>query len=126
MINKDLEKQCGLYHPDIELEGSGNVDYGHNLASAILIQKEQEDLEKRSRLEGDIQFIEKVKKFNINVEDIFSQRNLKEQLIREYKGYSRLNGSGKSKINLEDCKDSRLGTSFQNIYYSALNKLRKL
>jgi hypothetical protein len=36
MKKDELNCRVMKYRPDIELEGSGNVDYGHNLADAIM------------------------------------------------------------------------------------------
>lgn len=123
MANKDLERACEEYYPDMELNGSGNLDYGHVLAEAILKQKKFEYSEKRAELDSEINFVEKVKRLKINIDDVFSNRDIKQELIREYKGYSRLNAKGKEKIDLRDCSDSKIGYAFQNIYYSALNKI---
>jgi hypothetical protein len=36
MGKDELKHRVMNYTPDIELDGSGNVDYGHNLADAIM------------------------------------------------------------------------------------------
>ncbi|MBI2003907.1 hypothetical protein HYS72_00380 [Candidatus Pacearchaeota archaeon] len=42
-----IKKQVKKYHPDVELKGSGNTDYGHALADKILKQTKKEGLEKK-------------------------------------------------------------------------------
>lgn len=36
MGREALINECENYHPDMELEGSGNLDYGHNLAERLI------------------------------------------------------------------------------------------
>ncbi len=43
MNKKDLKKRIESYDPDTELSGSGNVDYGHNLADEIMKYSESKE-----------------------------------------------------------------------------------
>jgi len=46
-------------------------------------------------------------------------------LIKKYTPYAKLNGSGDRKELLKNCSDYKIGSAFNNIYYSALNKIEK-
>ena len=113
------------YSPDIELIGSGNTDYGHYLAEQVINQKENKKLEKRAELDNYFAFVNAVDKSRINIENIFANRYEKENLIKKYTPYAKLNGSGDKKELLKNCSDYKIGSAFNNIYYSALNKIEK-
>ena len=121
----NIKKQVNKYHSDMELSGSGDADYGHNLADKVLEQKKKERLEKRSELENEIEFIKVIKTSRINVDNIFDDREIKEKLLREYQRYTKLNSFGKYKEILEYCSDAKIGLAFKNNYHSALNKIKK-
>jgi len=124
-MNKNaLEIACENYNPDIELAGSGNTDYGHYLAEQVLKHKKIEELEKRAELETHIIFVNAVDKSRIDVDNAFADRHEKENLIRKYAPYTKLNGSGKKEL-LENCSDYKIGLAFKNIYVSALNKIKR-
>ena len=53
---------------------------------------------------------------SINPDVLFSDRETKEQLIREYKG---------DKKYLSGFSDYKLGAAFKSVYYSALKKTKK-
>ena len=38
----NIKKQVNKYHSDMELSGSGDADYGHNLAEKVLEQEKKE------------------------------------------------------------------------------------
>jgi len=124
-MSNSLNEQIENYTPDIELIGVGNTDYGHHLAEQIMKQKEIEELEKMVELENQIIFIKAVDKSRININNKFSDRYEKENLIKKYTPYAKLNGSGDKKESLKDCSDYKIGSAFNNIYYSALNKIEK-
>lgn len=111
------------YDSDIELIGSGNTDYGHNLAEMILRQKENKELEKLADLESKIEFVRAVDKYKIDVDNEFNGRYEKEKLIRKYTPYTKLNGLGEKKELLKNCSDHKIGLAFKNIYFSALRKI---
>jgi len=124
MDKATLKAACDEYFPDMELIGSGNTDYGHNLADAILNQREQEDLEKRANLAYDLDFVDEVKKLGINMNDYYSDLEAKQKLIRKHKGYTLLNGEGKEKKTLAQCsRNSQLGRAFQNMYNASCKKI---
>jgi len=116
MNKKTLERACKEYNPDEDYNGG----YGHFLADAILRQKEREELEKRAELEYQIKFIKKADK--LNIDNVYSDREVKQELIRKYFNYTKLNGSGKKEF-LKDCSDHKIGLAFKSIYCSALNKI---
>ena len=123
-MNIYLQEESMKYNPEIELRGSGNTDYGHNLAERILReQKEQGDLEKLVDLESEIKFVSAVEKSGVDVNNKFSERYEKERLIRKYALYTKLNGLGKQKESLKNCSDHKIGSAFKNLYYSALRKI---
>lgn len=109
------------YNPDIELIGSGNTDYGHNLAEQVLKQKENEELEQRAEFENYFAFVNAVNKSRMNIENKFSDRTIKETFLKKYFGYKKLNGFN----SLADCPDNAIGDAFKNKYNSALNKMKK-
>ncbi|MBI2003906.1 hypothetical protein HYS72_00375 [Candidatus Pacearchaeota archaeon] len=59
------------------------------------------------------------------MENIFDDRAIKENLLRDYKRYTKLNSFGKYKEILEYCSDAKIGLAFKNNYLSALNKIKK-
>src|SRR3989338_5951173 len=122
-MTNGIKKQVNKYHPDMELSGSGDTDYGHKLADKFLEQKKKEGLEKRAELEYLTEFLKKSNK--LNVEDVYSNRETKQELIRKYFNYTKLNGDGKEKKILSYCSYARIGLAFKSIYYSALNKIEK-
>ena len=125
-MNTYLQEESMKYNPEIELRGSGNTDYGHNLAERILReQKEQGDLEKLAELESEIKFVSAVEKSGVDVNNKFSERYEKERLIRKYALYTKLNGSGNKKESLKNCSDHKICLAFKNIYSSALRKIEK-
>ena len=101
MNKKTLERACKEYNPDEDYNGG----YGHFLADAILRQKEREELEKRAELEYQIKFIKKADK--LNIDNVYSDREVKQELIRKYFNYTKLNGSGKKEF-LKDCTDHKI------------------
>ena len=124
MVN-GIKKQVNKYRPDMELSGSGNTDYGHNLADKVLEQEKKDVLVKRAELENEIEFIKIIKTSRVNVDNIFDDREIKEKLLIEYQRYTKLNSFGKYKEILEYCSDAKIGLAFKNNYHSALNKIKK-
>ena len=122
-MSNNLNEQIENYTPDIELIGGGNTDYGHHLAEQIMKQKENEKLEKRTELEINREFLKKANR--LNVDDVYSDREAKQELIKKYFNYTKLNGNGKEKKILNYCSDVRIGLTFKNLYYSSLNKMKK-
>ena len=55
----------------------------------------------------------------------FDDREIKENLLRDYKRYNKLNSFGKYKEIFEHCSDAKLGLAFKNNYRSALKKIKK-
>jgi len=118
MNKKALEIACKEYNSDTDHNGN----YGHFLADAILRQKENEELEKRAELEINLEFLKKSER--LNIDNVYSDREVKQELIRKYFNYTKLNGSGKKEL-LKDCSDHKIGSAFRSIYYSALKKMKK-
>ena len=119
MNKKALEIACKEYNSDTDHNGN----YGHFLADAILRQKENEELEKRAELEINLEFLKKSER--LNIDNVYSYREVKQELIRKYFNYTKLNGDGKEKKFLNYCSDAKIGLAFKNIYYSSLNKINK-
>jgi len=119
MNKKALERACEEYTADEDYNGG----YGHYLAEQVIKQKKNEELEKRAELEYQIEFLKKANR--LNVDDIYSDREAKQELIRKYFNYTKLNGDGKEKKFLNYCSDAKIGLAFKNIYYSSLNKINK-
>jgi hypothetical protein len=136
-MEDNLEKACEDYDSERDISGLAGGAYGHYLADRLMYEKSQNyleekaELEDKSELESKLNFIKTVKNMNINPDDLFSGRDAKEKLIREYKGYIRLNRLGqKRKENqkgklLSQCSDEKIGSVFKNIYYSTLKELKK-
>ena len=125
-----LEQLIKNYNAEIDINGRAGGAYGHYLAVRILEQKEIEYLEQNLK-QKDEYFIKQVNSLQLNVDNIFDNRILKENMIRKFKGYTRLNILGQ-KIKFKDkgdflsnCSDSKIGQTFRNIYYSTLKKLEK-
>ena len=87
--------------------------------------KKIENLEKKIKLENEIEFVKAIKTSRINVDNIFDDREIKENLLRDYKRYNKLNSFGKYKEIFEHCSDAKLGLAFKNNYRSALKKIKK-
>lgn len=121
MNQKSLERACKNYNPDIELTGSGNTDYGNFLIGQVYKQKNEEKLEQRADLQEEIDFIMAVEKARINIKDKFAHRQIKEEFMKKYFKYKKLNGFN----SLADCSDYAIGKSFENKYNSALKKIKK-
>jgi hypothetical protein len=130
-MEKYLEKACKEYDAERDISGLAGGNYGHYLADILMFDKETQFLEKGNELEEKLEFIKKVKEMGVNPDDVLSQRDIKEKLIKDYKGYTRLSVSGqKYKENekgeaLLDCSDHKIGLAFKNLYYSALKKSKK-
>jgi hypothetical protein len=93
--------------------------------------KENREIELESEFYFEFDFVNKVKKRGINVDDVFSQKKEKQGLIEEY-GFTILNFKGQKfkkgerGLTLEDCNNEVIGNAFKKIYYSSLRKLEKL
>jgi len=118
---KGIKKQFNKYHPDMELSGSGNADYGHNLADKFLEQKKKERLEKKVKLENYFAFVSAIKKSRINIENKFADRQIKEEFMKKYFNYPTLKGFR----SWASCPDYAVGSAFKNNYHSALDKIKK-
>jgi|SRR3989344_1104550 len=116
-----LESACENYHPDIELTGSGNTDYGNFLVEQVYKQKNEEELEQRADLQEHIDFIMAVEKVKININDEFAHRQIKEEFMEKHLGYKKLNGFN----SLADCPDKAIGNAFKNKYNSAMMKIKE-
>jgi len=127
---KHLKKACEDYDPERDISGIAGGAYGHYLADNLMNEQEIELREKENELEEKLKFIKEVESMNLDPDNVFSERDIKEKLIREFKGYIRLNKAGqKRKDNQKgelifQCSDEKIGSVFKDIYYSALNKLK--
>ncbi|MDP2672454.1 MAG: hypothetical protein Q8O84_01435 [Nanoarchaeota archaeon] len=81
--------------------------------------------EKKIKLENEIEFIKAIKISKVSVDNIFDDRAIKENLLRDYKRYNKLNSFVKYKKIFEYCSDARLGLAFKKDYYFAKNKIKK-
>lgn len=123
-LQSRLEQEIRNYHPDMELSGSGNIDYGHVLADRVLKENKRKELGKNHEDKKMREFIEEVEKSGVNINDEFKDRYRKIELLGKL-GYTALNGKGKEKIPLRECSDYRIGAALKNIYLRYLNNLGK-
>ena len=100
------------YDSDIELIGSGNTDYGHNLAEMILRQKENKELEKLADLESKIEFVRAVDKYKIDVDNEFNGRYEKEKIDKKIYSLYKIKWSWRKKELLKNCSDHKIGLAF--------------
>lgn len=141
MVKDSLLEEYFNYNPEKDPSGA----YGHSLADRVLERygslqnipkriktgENKEVSEKESELEKKAEFIRIVDGMQINPESIFSHRDIKENLIRKYKGYTRLSRKEqkykeKEKGDyLSDCSDAKIGLVFKDIYHSFLRDLKK-
>jgi hypothetical protein len=130
-MSKHLKKTYEEYDFERDISGIAGGAYGHYLADNLMAEQEIESHEKENELEEKLQFIKTVESMHINPDNVFSGRDIKERLIRESRGYLRLNRSGqKRKENqkgelLSQCSDQKIGLVFKSIYYSTLKEIEK-
>lgn len=130
-MEKPIENLCEGYDPERDISGSAGGAYGHYLADKLIEKKEIENLEKEKELEKKFEFIKKVDGMGINPDSIFLNRDIKENLIREYKGYTKLNREGQNHNKGEKgdyllhCSDAKIGLVFRDIYRSFSKALGK-
>lgn len=104
-----------------------NVDQGHNDADEILEQRERVDLEESlgynireyKKLEKNLNFLYKVDQLDINISDHFVNRDTKQKLIREHKGYTKLRG----RRSLQESPDNQIGAAFETIYLATVKEV---
>jgi len=131
MKRENLENSCKNYHPDIELNGHGNQDYGHNLADAIIRKKEEKYLEARADIEDARDFIETTNKHGLDPDDIFLNPYQKAHVLKECKGYKSLKTKGQrfkkgeKGTDFSKSSNAKIGLAFKSTYYSSLNKIEK-
>jgi len=129
-MRKSIEYACNQYDSERDISGRAGGNYGHYLADQIIFEKEIETLGKENELEGIIGFIKLADGMEINPDDLFSNRDVKERLIRKYIGYTSLNFSGqkykkKEKgIPLSECSDHKIGLVFKKLYCSISKKMK--
>jgi hypothetical protein len=132
MVKKGrLEDEYLKYNPDMDLEGSGEKDFGHNIAENMIQtygsiekipklisekNKEGKALKKENELEKITIFVNRANGMSLNPDAVFTNRDAKEMLMRELKG---------DKSYFSSFSDHRMGTLFRSTYYSALKKLKK-
>ena len=93
--------------------------------------EEGKDNSKQNELEKKIEFIKRVDGMGINPDCIFLNRDVKETLIRQYKGKTKLNRKGQNhdKENKMDyfshCSDAKLGLIFRDLYRSFSKAVKK-
>ncbi len=116
MNKQTLEIACREYTSDSDHNGA----WGHFLAELFLKQKADEELEQRAEFENYLYFIQAVKKSRINIENKFADRIIKEEFMKKYFGYKKLNGFN----SLEECPDFAIGKAFENKYNSALKRIK--
>lgn len=141
MVEDGLLEEYFNYNSEKDPSGA----YGHSLADRVLerygsfqnipkiikTDESREFSEKDSELEKKTEFIRIVDGMQINPNCIFSQRDIKESLIRKYKGNTRISRKEqkhkeKEKRDfLSDCSDAKIGLIFKDIYYSFLKNLKK-
>lgn len=130
MTKQTLKEIVKQYDAEKDIAGRAGGNYGHYLADRILEQREIESHFEEIEYENDIKFINEIKRLNISPDNIFIERDIKEKLIRDYKGYKRLNTFGQKYKNkekgdfLSQCSDSKICKSFKNIYYSTIKKIK--
>lgn len=131
MVKRKLEEEYLKYNPDIDLEGSGEKDLGHNLAESMiqkygsvenvpkLIEKKGKEgklFKKENELEKRAIFVNRANGMSLNPDAVFADRDAKEMLIRDLKG---------DKPYFSSFSDYRIGMIFKSNYHSALKKLKK-
>ena len=116
------------YDPDWELEGSGNVDYGHNLADAIMNKREANSLEKRAQTSDAEDFIRMAEMYGLNPDDVFENPQEKAKLLKG-KGYKTLKFQGQKfkkgepGVPISKANPAKIGNAFKSTYYSSLRKI---
>ena len=126
-----LENAYLKYDPDTELVGTGNVDYGHNLADRIQQIKQENELEKAVEAERAWEFVDTTNKRGINPDNVFENSWEKAQIMRKIKGYKSLKtkgqkyGQGEKGIPFSKASESQIGKAFKSNYYSELKKINK-
>ena len=141
MVKDSLLEEYFNYNSENDPSGA----YGHSLADRVLerygslqnipkkikTDESREFSEKDSELEKKIEFIRIVDGMQIDPNCLFSHRDIKENLIRKYKGYTRLSRKEQKHKEkekgdfLSDCSDAKIGLVFKDIYYSFLRDLKK-
>lgn len=132
MTKKDrLEESCKNYNPDMELNSSGNQDYGHLLAESLSKKRELKDLEERAEIDDAIQFVELTNKQGLNPDDVFSNPYEKARFLQRIKGNKTLKTKGQKYkegergIPFSRASHSQIGKAFKSTYYSDLNRINK-
>lgn len=127
MGKKTLEEKYLKYNPEEDPNGAQGIEladqiiekYGSIENIPKIVNKGDEEvksLEKKNELEKMILFIKRTNEFGVNPDNMFTERDTKEKLIREYKG---------NKKYLSDFSDHRIGSIFNGLYYSILKKSKK-
>lgn len=68
MEKDELNHRIRNYNPDVELEGSGHIDYGHNLADAVMnsynsrVEKAHGNIVEENKIRMEIQRIGNVER----------------------------------------------------------------
>jgi hypothetical protein len=133
MVKNDLISKYRKYSPDVDFNGEQGMELANQLIERYgsienvmdAINKEskgnKEDKaaklsKKENELEKALIFVKRSDGMSVNPDNLYSDREAKEQLIREYKG---------DKKYLSGFSDYKLGAAFKSVYYSALKKTKK-
>jgi hypothetical protein len=133
MVKNDLISKYLQYRPDMDFNGEQGMELANQLIERYgsienamkVINKEgkkgkEDRIVKLAKKENDLEkaliFIKRANGMSVNPDNLYSEREAKEQLIREYKG---------EKKYLYGFSDYKLGVAFKSVYYSALKKTKK-
>lgn len=133
MAKDDLISKYRKYSPDMDFNGEQGIGLANQLIERYgsienamkVINKDskgskEDKVVKLAKKENDLEkaliFVKRANGMSINPDNLFSDRNVKEMLIREYKG---------DKKYLTNFSDYQLGAAFKSVYYSVLKKTKK-
>jgi hypothetical protein len=133
MVKNDLISKYLQYRPDMDFNGEQGMELANQLIERYgsienamkVINKDRkvnkEDMaaklaKKENDLEKALIFVKRANGMSVNPDNLYSDREAKEKLIREYKG---------DKKYLSGFSDFKLGAAFKSVYYSALKKTKK-
>jgi hypothetical protein len=113
-MKKESKSEHNQYNSEEDISDLSGGSYGHELADAILFNREIEVLAKESELEKMTKFIRKSDNMGLNPDKRFDNRYEKQILLREY-GYH---------ISEKD-SDFKVGCIFNKLYVSLQKKINK-
>ena len=147
MVEDGLIREYWNYNPENDPSGAYGISltdrviqrYGSIENVPKLIDKKDERIKnvnvikrgKDGELEKKLEFIRRVDEMGINPDSIFLNRDVKKGLIRQYKGYTKLNREGQNHRKNENgeylshCSDAKIGLVFRDIYRSFSKEVKK-